>query len=241
MVLKKITNFLLELFFPKFCFNCQAEGNYLCPDCRSTLEISGSHQSLTTSGRGSSQNLKDLYFALNYQSPLIKNLIQEFKYEPFVKKLAPTLSSLIIEHFQLLDNKPPFFASPPTNPQSKYILISVPLDKRKLKRRGFNQAEEISKEISSFLTIPLISDCLIKTRETIPQVELETLARKENIKGVFSIRNKELVKDKKILLVDDVYTTGSTMEEAARVLKEAGAKEIIGIVVARAKPGDDRF
>ena len=226
MLPEKFTNFLLELFFPKFCFGCQKEGNYLCPDCKSTLEISSSHKIY------SSQNLKDLYFALNYQSPLIKNLIQKFKYEPFVRELAPTLSSLIIEHLQLLDNKPSF---------KDFTIIPVPLEKRKLKGRGFNQAEEISKELSSFLAIPLIPNCLIKTKETIPQVELTTETRKENIKGTFSYQHPELVKEKKILLVDDVYTTGSTMEEAARVLREAGAKEIIGIVIARARPEDDQF
>lgn len=234
MVFKKFATFLLELFFPKFCFNCRAEGNYLCQDCRATLEISKFHL------KYSSPNLKDLYFAVCYQNLLIKNLIQKFKYQPFVKELAPTLSSLIIEHFQLLDNKPPFFASPPTSPQSEYILIPVPLDKRKLKRRGFNQAEEVSKELSKFLEIP-ISNCLIKIKETTPQVELTEEERKENIKGAFSCQHPELVKGRKILLVDDVFTTGSTMEEAARVLKKAGAKEITGIVVARAQPKDDKF
>ena len=217
---------MLELFFPKFCFGCQREGNYLCPDCKSTLEISRSHEIC------SSQNLKDLYCALDYRNPLLKNLIQKFKYEPFVKELSPTLSSLIIEHLQLLDNKPSF---------KDFTIIPVPLEKRKLKGRGFNQAEEISKELSSFLAIPLIPNCLIKTKETIPQVELTTETRKENIKETFSYQHPELVKEKKILLVDDVYTTGSTMEEAARVLREAGAKEIIGIVIARARPEDDQF
>jgi len=226
MLPEKFTNFLLELFFPKFCFGCQREGNYLCPDCKSTLEISSSHKIY------SSQNLKDLYCALDYRNPLLKNLIQKFKYEPFVRELAPTLSSLIIEHLQLLDNKPSF---------KDFTIIPVPLEKRKLKGRGFNQAEEISKELSSFLAIPLIPNCLIKTKETIPQVELTTETRKENIKGTFSYQHPELVKEKKILLVDDVYTTGSTMEEAARVLREAGAKEIIGIVIARARPEDDQF
>jgi competence protein ComFC len=82
---------------------------------------------------------------------------------------------------------------------------------------------------------------LIKTRETTPQVELVTEARKENIKGVFLARNKDLIINKKILLVDDIYTTGSTLEEAAKVLKEVGIKEIIGIVVARQAPEDNRF
>lgn len=230
MVLKKLTGFVFDFLFPKFCLGCQSEGSYLCEDCRAILEISKFHEQY------SGQNLQDLYFALPYQNPLIKNLIQKFKYQPFVKELARPLSLLIIEHFQLLDNHPPFY-----DKEKDFILIPVPLEKEKLKWRGFNQAEEIGKKLSSFLKIPLIFGCLIKARETIPQVELTVEARRENIKGVFSIGNEELIKNKKILLIDDVYTTGSTLEECARVLKAAGAKEIIGIVIARAKPEDDRL
>lgn len=223
-MLNKIKKFLLNLFFPKFCFGCQQEGSYLCLDCQSTLEISKFHQPYCT------QNLKDLYFALPYQNPLLKNLIQKFKYHPFVKELAKPLSFLIIEHFKLLDNPPDF---------RDFHIIPIPLEKKKLKKRGFNQAEEIAKVLSSFLDLPLILDCLIKTKETIAQVKLTIEERKENIKGVFSIQNEELIRNKKILLIDDIYTTGSTMEEAAKTLKKAGAKEIIGLVVARAKPGTD--
>ena len=213
---KKAGNFILEILFPQFCFNCGIEGTYLCEDCKSILEITGFHQ------KYSAPNLKDLYFALSYNNPLSKKLIRRFKYEPFVKELAKPLSSLIIAHFQLMDNKPDF---------SGFSIIPVPLEKRKMKWRGFNQAEEIGKELAEFLKIPLVSDCLIKTRETISQVELPEDARKENVKGTFSVKNR--ISGKKILLVDDVYTTGATMTECARVLRESGAKEIIGIAIAR--------
>jgi ComF family protein len=219
-----------ELLFPKFCFGCRREGEYLCQDCKSILEISGLHQSYST------QSLKDLYFSADYGNPLIKKLIHKFKYKPFIKELAKSLSSLIIEHFQLLDNKPDFFSpfrSHTFSHWADFILIPIPLGRKRLKWRGFNQAQEIGKELSNFLSIPLVSDCLIKIRETPPQVELSDEERRENIKNVFLVRDKELIKQKRVLLVDDVYTTGSTMEEAAEVLKENGAKEITGIVVAR--------
>ncbi len=213
---KKAGNFILEILFPQFCFNCGKEGTYLCEDCKSILEITGFHQKYSAS------NLKDLYFALSYNNSLSKKLIQRFKYEPFVKELTKPLSSLIIAHFQLMDNKPDF---------SDFLIIPVPLEKRRMKWRGFNQAEEIGKELAEFLKIPLISDCLIKTRETISQIELPEDARKENVKGTFSVKNRIL--GRKILLVDDVYTTGATMAECARILMESGAKEIIGIAIAR--------
>ena len=226
----KFKNFILDLLYPQFCFNCGREGSYLCEDCRSTLSISNIHQ------KYSSQNLKDLYFALPYQNLLIKNLIRKFKYQPFVKGLAQPLASLIITHFQLLDNQPNFFYPVRDRKSSNgadYILIPVPLEKRKLKWRGFNQAEEIGKELSKFLKISLLNNVLAKIKETPPQVELSDEERKENIKGVFLVKNGELIRNRKILLVDDIYTTGSTLEECAKVLKEAGAKEIVGIVVAR--------
>jgi len=217
-MLNKVKNFLLNLFYPKYCFLCQREGTYLCQDCLSTLEISGFHQKFST------ENLSDLYFATSYQKPLIKNLIQSFKYKPFVKELTDNLSSLIIEHFQLLE-KPPDFAD--------FILIPVPMEKKKLKWRGFNQAEEIGKELSKFFRITLLNNVLAKIKETPAQVDLSEEERKENIRNAFSIKNGGQILGRKILLVDDIYTTGSTLTECAKVLKEAGAKEIIGIVIAR--------
>ena len=208
--------------------NCQREGSFLCEDCQAILDISSSHQEFQT------ENLSDLYYPLEYKNPLIKNLIKRFKYEPLVKELAKDLASLIIAHFQLLDPPPNFGGG-------DYVLVPVPLEKRKLKWRGFNQSEEIGKEISKFLNIPLINDILFKIKETLPQVELSEKEREENIKGVFIIRNRKKISGKKILLVDDVYTTGSTMKECAQLLKKAGAKEVIGIVIARAAPGQDQF
>ena len=208
--------------------NCQREGSFLCEDCQAILDISSSHQEFQT------ENLSDLYYPLEYKNPLIKNLIKRFKYEPLVKELAKDLASLIIAHFQLLDPPPNFGGG-------DYVLLPVPLEKRKLKWRGFNQSEEIGKEISKFLNIPLINDILFKIKETLPQVELSEKEREENIKGVFIIRNRKKISGKKILLVDDVYTTGSTMKECAQLLKKAGAKEVIGIVIARAAPGQDQF
>ena len=78
-----------------------------------------------------------------------------------------------------------------------------------------------------------MNNILIRKKETLPQVDLEGKEREENIKGAFICLNQGVVQGRKIFLVDDIYTTGATMEEAARVLKEAGAKEIWGMVVAR--------
>jgi len=215
---KRIKNFLINLLFPKYCLGCQREGDYLCEDCQATLEISSIHQ------KADLEELSDLYFAADYQKPLIQNVIQQFKYEPFIKELAKSLSSLIIEHFQLLDNKPDF---------TDFILIPVPLAKRRQRWRGFNQAEEISLNLAEFWKIPLLNGTLFKIKNTLPQVELSDEERKESIKGAFICKSPEKIKGKKILLVDDVFTTGSTMTECARILKVSGAREIIGIVVAR--------
>jgi len=253
-MIEKIKKFFLDIFFPKLCFNCGREGSYLCEDCQSLLEISRYQYCLCQKpnrlSRGGkckkchSKKLGGLYFALDYQNPLIKKLIQKFKYEPLIKELAETLSLLIITHFQLLDNKPNFFSPVREGKSSNganFILIPIPLNEKRLKWRGFNQAEEIGKELSKFLKVPLVSNCLLRVKNTYPQVELTLEERKENVKGIFICQNQKEIFGKKILLVDDVYTTGATMEEAAWVLKESGAKEVWGIVVARAQPGEDKF
>lgn len=235
--LASIKQIILDLFFPKICINCGRKGDYICEDCLSLIDILD-HQycpgcrKITPEGKICQSckkflKLDRLYFASSYKNPLVKEAISKLKYEPFCKELSEPLANLIITHFQILGNIENFLE------KSEYVLVPVPLDKRRLKWRGFNQAECLAKELSKVLKVPLISDCLIKIKETLPQVELKEEKRKENIKGVFLIKNKEKIRKKKVLLVDDVYTTGSTLNECARVLKIAGAKEVFGVVIAR--------
>jgi ComF family protein len=171
------------------------------------------------------KKLDGLYFALSYRNKTVKKLIHQFKYEPFIKDLSENLADLIITHFQTLNKCEKDFEGK--------ILIPIPLTRKKLKNRGFNQSEEIAKKLSEKLKIPVIADCLIKIKENLPQMELSLKERQENIKGAFEVMKKEQIIGKKIMLIDDVYTTGSTMEEASRILKESGAKEVCGVVVAR--------
>ncbi len=150
--------------------------------------------------------------------------MRQFKYGPYARELAKPLSSLIIDHLVSI-NKLENFAD--------FILIPIPSHIKKLKQRGFNPAQEIGKEISKILKIPLLDGVLTKTKPTIAQVELTKGERLKNIKGVFSCQNPESVAGKKIILIDDVFTTGATMEECAAELKKARAKEVWGMVVAR--------
>jgi predicted amidophosphoribosyltransferase len=139
MLLKRILNNILEILFPKFCFSCQKEGDYLCQDCLSTIDILESSfclcqtpKRLTSVGKCQlckNKNLDGLYFPTSYKNNLIKNLIHKFKYEPYIKDLSKILSLLIITHFNLIQRK--------FSPEN-YLLVHVPLTIKKLKKRGFN-------------------------------------------------------------------------------------------------------
>ena len=233
----KIKDFLLDIFFPRFCFGCKKEGTYLCDDCKAILEISEYNYCLCEKNplrlpsarkcqRCQSKKLSGLYFALPFQeSSLIKKMIYQFKYEPYVRELAKPLASLVVDHLLLSEKNLKEF-------ENGY-LIPVPIDKKKLKKRGFNQAEELAKELSIALKIPVFNNVLTKIKQTTSQMELIKEEREKNLKGAFSCVAPEMVKNKKIFLVDDVYTTGSTMEECAKVLKESEVKSVWGIVIAR--------
>jgi ComF family protein len=217
-----IKPFLLDLFFPKFCLGCKKEGTYLCDDCRALLDINESDYCFNIA-----PNLSGLYFALPYKDKILtKKLIYQFKYPPYLKDLAKTLASILIEHFVISKKN--------TNEiWENGILIPVPIDKKKLKTRGYNQSEELAKELSKVLEIPTISNVLIKTKYTKPQAESTKAEREKNLQEAFTIKNIDKISGKKIFLVDDVYTTGSTMNECAKVLLKAGAKQVWGIALAR--------
>lgn len=254
-VLLSIRDFILDILFPKFCLNCRKEGSYLCQDCFSIIDILKRQYCPfcyppKTVADGKTciycrrrKRLNGLYCATSYNNFIAKKLINQFKYEPYIKELSKPLSSLIIAHFLNLETptfkieKAILATRDPSSDSLKknkdVILIPVPLYKNKLKQRGFNQAEEIAKELSKYLKIPIFNNLLIKIKPTPAQVELDKKQRKNNIKGVFSVKNPKAIKQKKILLVDDIFTTGSTLEECAKILKEAGAKKVWGVVVAR--------
>ncbi|MDO8530028.1 MAG: ComF family protein [bacterium] len=234
-----IKEFLLELLFPSFCLDCKKEGSFLCTDCKATLEISEYNYCLCSQhplrlpsaagkcSRCQGKKLSGLYFALPYKEKfLTRKLIYQFKYEPYLKSLSKVLAEILLEHFVIAKN----------NTQAIWensIFIPVPLQIKKQKDRGYNQAQELAKELGQTLSLPLITDNLVKIKATAPQMELSAKERQENLIGVFTIKNPAKIAGKKVFLVDDVYTTGATMEECARVLRAAGAKSVWGIAIAR--------
>ena len=114
------------------------------------------------------------------------------------------------------------------------ILIPVPIHKKRKKDRGYNQSELIAKEIAKFCKdIKLELNILYKKENIVAQSTLDKKERMKNIKNVFEIRNECKIKNKKILLLDDIYTTGSTVNECSRILKNAGCKEIGIITIAK--------
>ncbi len=238
-------SFLQDLLFPKFCLGCQTEGTFLCEDCRELLEIIDHGYCLCerstfwipkNSKEGKCpkcrhKKLSGLYFALSYkEKTLTRKLIHQFKYKPFIKNLAKPLASLLIEHFIKTGKNT-------NDPWENGVLVPVPLDQKKIKDRGYNQSEELSKELSKVLKIPVASNILIKIKSTPPQMEQKREERLKNLAGAFTINKNcatsEIAQFSKIFLVDDVYTTGSTMEHCSQVLLDAGAKSVWGIALAR--------
>lgn len=216
MNLNSLKEFILDILFPKLCVNCQKEGSYLCQDCFSLVDISEKEYYFL-------KNLNGVFCPASYDNFIVKKLINQFKYQPYIKELAKPLAFLIIAYLTNLDK---------VQYLKDFILIPIPLHKNKLKVRGFNQAEELARALSRFLKLPLLNNVLIKTKQTPAQVELKKEERENNVKGTLFCQKPEIVKGRKILLVDDVFTTGATLEEAAAVLRSAGAQDVWAVVVA---------
>jgi len=108
------------------------------------------------------------------------------------------------------------------------LVIPVPLHRKRLKERGFNQAKLVAGLIANYFTLPLVDDCLKRIRPTQTQTHLRKPERINNMRGAFEVLKSHLLKKKRILLVDDVYTTGVTANEAAGTLRKAGAGSVCG-------------
>jgi ComF family protein len=217
-----------DIIFPKKCINCGRERQYLCEDCLSLIPINPFVYCLCEKmeKRNKCDNCKDKYLdkilsATDFNNKIAKEAIHKLKYG-YLEDLSIPLALLILNHLKTID----------CQIDNSFVIVPVPMHIKKKKRRGFNQSEEIAKLISESTGIPL-STTLIKTKETKPQMELSRAERIINIKNCFEVKDKKEVENKIILLLDDVYTTGTTMNECAKVLKENKAKEVWGLTIAR--------
>ena len=162
-------------------------------------------------------------FCHDYKNAVSRELIHAFKYG-FVQELAIPLSGFLIKMIKEYKIRL----------QKTMIVIPVPLHSAKLRKRGFNQSELIAKNFAGHFGLNMVHGNLARKKNTEPQIEMSDFQkRKDNIMDAFEVLRPDEFKNKKIILIDDVSTSRSTMEEAAKVLKNAGAKSIWGMVIAK--------
>jgi ComF family protein len=113
------------------------------------------------------------------------------------------------------------------------LLVPVPLHPRKRRERGFNQSELLAEAISARAGVPLVKDALVRRRETGTQTGLSAAARRANVRGAFAVRRRARIEGQRIVLLDDVYTTGATALACAQALLAAGAREVRLLTLAR--------
>ena len=237
MFLIKAKNTILNILFSPICINCQRhldeKNKLICKQCMSLIKSNNTffcpicRARLTENKNTCHSNSYLLAAAGNYSDPIFQNLIHYFKYKYF-DNLTPLLGGLLLKYFKYID--PKFYI---LNSKS-YIIIPIPLHPSRERQRGFNQAKLLAKFVSNNLNLKLVEG-LRRIKNTGSQSQQKNKeARNKNIIGCFKIRSSESVKEKNIILVDDVFTSGATMNEAIKILKMNGAKKIIALVLAKA-------
>jgi ComF family protein len=207
-----ILDALLALVFPDRCAGCKQLGALLCARCQAALAP------YPPDGRRPPASLDDVLVAFTFQSPL-REAIHQFKYRR-VRRLAQPLGALMAAYAS---------AGLP----GAEAALAIPLHPSRQAERGFNQAEELAVEVARGLRLPLIAGGLVRVRATEQQAKLDSRGRAENMRGAF--RWQGGAPPKRIVLVDDVYTTGATMAACADALRAAGAEAVYGLALARSR------
>ena len=230
----KLKELLKEIFYPKnlTCSVCKREsfsGGWLCEGCKSIMPLN--NKSICGHcGRATpypvdycdyckdKQTYVDLARSVyEYEYPL-NVLVRRLKYSGeryLAESFAKEMQSIYFKSIGYAD-----------------CIVFVPMTKARKKERGYNQSEELAKALSKLIEVPIVSDVLVKTKDTDSQVGLERKERLKNVKGSISVKNRALIKNKRVLVIDDVMTTGATLEVIAEKLKDAGASEVVAITVA---------
>ncbi|HOZ53224.1 MAG TPA: double zinc ribbon domain-containing protein [bacterium] len=242
MIIKTISTWL-DFLFPKKCLICEKDNeDYLCFNCFKKLKNKkpiclecGSETKLGEFCNNCQKNydLRGILVAGDFNDKNLASLIKSYKYN-FIKDLAHPLSLFLINFLkeQLIRNPilPKLVNYNQIINLRDFSLLSVPLSKKRLRWRGFNQSELLAQNIAKEFDLELLSD-LKKIKHRRPQANLNKEERLINLKNCFEWRGKSL-SNKKIIIIDDVCTTGATLNEIAVELKKHQAQEIWGLVLA---------
>jgi ComF family protein len=238
--LSKLADAVVDLLFPPRCVICHRLGAWFCAACIQEVELIQPpvcHRCglpLPSSGPDPGtrrlcnrcQNtplILDAQHACAYHGGPLRQAIHEFKYRD-LRSLAVPLGRLMAERWAVLALQPDFDS-----------IVPVPLHPRRQRQRGYNQSALLAQELGSCLQKPVVQDVLARIRATVPQVGLNPVERQNNVQGAFRCTSSAL-SGMQVLLVDDVYTTGSTLESACLALREAGVTSVQAYTLARAKP-----
>lgn len=219
---------LLNLIFPRTCLGCGKEGKYICSDCLVKVRLGkpicpycekASIDGFTHVKCAKKLGLDGLTAIWEYEG-VVRKAILSLKYK-YSTEVGKELTALFIR--ELLTGR---------NPVCTGTLVPIPLFWYRENTRGFNQSVEVGKAVAAQMGWKFSQDLLIRKKSTTPQVELSGDARRQNLKGVFALNPGSRSPDS-VLIFDDVFTTGSTLREAAKVLKRAGAQKVWGLTIAR--------
>ncbi|OGY53750.1 MAG: hypothetical protein A3H67_02105 [Candidatus Buchananbacteria bacterium RIFCSPLOWO2_02_FULL_46_11b] len=221
MAIFDLKKFILDLLFPIECLGCKQEGEWLCPKCLKKIGIDFSGRPFVPDLGG---ELRGVWVASDYKNPLLAQTLQVFKYK-FIPDLGQILGRLLTDFlkYKIKNKELPDFD----------LVLAVPLAKKRKLWRGFNQAEILARAVCRELGREYGDKIINRKFHVHPQVGLKLAQRLVNVKDIFTVNDELKVENKKILLVDDVVTTGATMNECAKALVLAGAKEVWGLVVAK--------
>ena len=216
--------YILRLIFPPKCIFC---GKILdinvdievCSGCYSKIKFINGRLSPGYEDRDYTIWYDDIICACEY-SGIIKDAIQHIKFKD-KPSYYRALSEILARGVKKMSGKGMYD-----------IIIAVPLHKKREKQRGYNQMGLVAKELSKILSCKDMTAALIKIKHTETQSSLLKRERLTNVKDAFKVINVEAIRQKKILLIDDVFTTGATANECSRILKQAGASSVITAVIA---------
>lgn len=209
--------FILNLLYPKTCGICKKIcKQYICPKCKYNIK----KYEIANIKKFKDKHFEEMAYIFKYEG-IIRERIIEYKFFE-AGYIYKTFSEIIIKNKKISD----FI--------KKYdIIIPVPVHKNRKKQRGYNQTELIAKEIGTKLKIDTQINVLIKMQNTKPQSMLDKENRKKNVKNAYKTQNESKIYGKNVLLLDDIYTTGSTANECSRMLKFAGANKIGVLTIAK--------